>query len=138
MNTFLLRYPNANGTPGDYIIDRKVFCHTLEDVVRPEGIKIQNETSIPTGRYKISLTFSQRFGKVLPELLNVNNFTGIRMHGGNTVLNTAGCILCAHSIISVNTIQGQAADELVAFFQSVHEDIFIEIINTYPYYGIVS
>jgi hypothetical protein len=138
MNLHLLRYPNPSGTPGDLIINRKLFCHTLEDIVRPDGIKIQNQTAIPAKRYQIILSKSPRFGKILPELLNVPNFTEIRMHGGNTVNDTDGCILCANNIAGLDIIQGQSADELVAFLQSVHEEIWIEIFNTYPYYGVIS
>jgi hypothetical protein len=36
---------------------------------------------------------SPRFKKILPEILNVPNFTGIRIHCGNSSANSSGCIL---------------------------------------------
>jgi hypothetical protein len=56
-------------------------------------IKVYKETCIPYGKYKVVLSMSKRFGKVMPELLNVKGFTGIRMHSGNTIYDTEGCIL---------------------------------------------
>jgi hypothetical protein len=118
------------GTPGDLIIGRKVFCHTLEDVLQPPGVKIDGSTCIDAGKYHVILSMSQRFGKVLPELLDVDNFSGIRMHGGNTTEDTEGCILCAYNIISQNVIQGQAVEDLVALLRTTDEENIITILNT--------
>lgn len=56
-------------------------------------IKVYKETCIPYGRYKVILSMSKRFGKVMPELLSVKGFVGVRMHSGNTIYDTEGCIL---------------------------------------------
>lgn len=129
MKMYLLSYPNDSGTPGDLIINRKIFCHTLEDIYRPNGVKIHGETCIPEGIYEVKLTLSNRFQKVLPELLNVPNFTGIRIHGGNTTADTEGCILAAYNIVDTNTIQGRASDDLITLLQGT-EQHFIQIIRS--------
>ena len=49
--------------------------------------------AIPPGRYPIVVTMSPKFKAWLPLLLNVPLFEGIRIHAGNTVKDTAGCIL---------------------------------------------
>jgi hypothetical protein len=64
---------------------------TCEDAERP--VKVAGETAIPKGRYKVVITFSQRFQKHLPLLLDVPNFTGIRIHAGNDHTMTQGCVL---------------------------------------------
>lgn len=70
---------------------RHLLCYVLEDVVRET--KVEHETAIPAGTYQIVLTFSDRFKRVLPELLNVPGFTGIRIHPGNVAADTWGCLL---------------------------------------------
>lgn len=88
----VIREPStAAATMGILLIDGVFACWTLEDVVR--AVKIPGETAIPTGRYAVRLSLSQRFQKVLPEVLAVPGFTGIRIHAGNTQADTAGCLL---------------------------------------------
>ena len=55
--------------------------------------KIIGKTAIPTGRYRILITRSRRFGRWLPLLMNVKGFEGIRIHPGNKPEDTRGCIL---------------------------------------------
>lgn len=73
------------------------FCYGLEDKDRQLEInpkeKIDGETAIPRGRYVLVLDFSQRFQCVMPHVLDVPGFTGIRIHKGNTNADTHGCLL---------------------------------------------
>ena len=92
MNLRVIREPStAAATLGILLIDGVFTCWTLEDVVR--AVKIPGETAIPAGRYDVRLSLSQRFQKLLPEILAVPGFTGIRIHAGNTQADTAGCLL---------------------------------------------
>ena len=51
------------------------------------------EYAIPDGFYRLRMTSSPRFQEVLPILDNVVGRTGIRIHAGNTIAHTTGCIL---------------------------------------------
>jgi len=78
-------------TIGELYIDGIFECFTLEDVERKE--KIKSETAIPKGTYKVIINQSNRFKRLLPLLLDVPNFEGVRIHSGNTNHDTEGCIL---------------------------------------------
>jgi hypothetical protein len=92
MNLLLARIRGTIGyTQGVLYIDNMPFCHTLEDEVR--ATKIQDITAIPAGTYKVIINRSVRFKRMMPLLLNVPGFTGVRIHSGNTAKDTEGCIL---------------------------------------------
>lgn len=68
--------------------------YTVEDKVRKsDEPKVFGKTAIPYGTYKIAMTMSNRFKVLMPLLLNVENFDGVRMHSGNTSADTEGCII---------------------------------------------
>ncbi len=85
-------------------------CWTLEDAVR-NGAKITGETAIPPGRYQIAITKSARFGRMLPILLDVPGFDGIRIHSGNTAADTEGCILVGNEREGNAILQSRLAME---------------------------
>lgn len=93
--TLKRKYCKPSYTIGHLYIDGKYICDTLEDVVRDlvTEKKVKGRTAIPAGRYRVILNWSPRFGKVLPLLLLVPQFDGVRIHSGNTAADTEGCIL---------------------------------------------
>ena len=82
----------SNYTIGELSVNNNYVCDTLEDKVRVDGEKVYAETAIPTGTYTLVLSYSNRFKKVMPEILNVPNFSGIRIHCGNSSKDTEGCL----------------------------------------------
>jgi hypothetical protein len=84
-------YKTKNSVIGELTVDGIWECYTLEDVER--DVKIKNETAIPKGTYKVIINQSNRFKRLLPLLLNVPGFEGVRIHSGNTNHDTEGCIL---------------------------------------------
>lgn len=86
-------------TISDMYVDGRFYCYVLEDMVRDllkDGSgKIYGKTAILSGRYRVVLTYSPRFKRMLPELIGVKYFEGVRIHGGNTKLDTEGCLIVA-------------------------------------------
>lgn len=82
------------GTADEY------FCDTLEPTWRDYkngAYKIKGKSAIPEGRYAVVISFSPKFKQWLPILLGNEAFkkqwSGIRIHAGNTAKDTEGCIL---------------------------------------------
>ena len=117
-------------TIGELSVNGAFECFTLEDKVRP--IKIKGETAIPAGTYEVAVTFSNKFQKFLPLLLDVPNFDGIRIHTGNTAKDTLGCILVGQgkgvdSISSSRLAFAPLFEKLQGVIRT--EKVFIEIIE---------
>jgi len=97
-------------TIGKLYVDGDYLCDTLEDKHRSDGIKVYGETCIPEGTYRVILNYSNRFKKIMPLLLNVFGFIGIRIHSGNTDKDTLGCIL-----VGENKFKGALINSRIAF-----------------------
>jgi hypothetical protein len=124
-----------DATIGKLEIDGIFICWTLEDVVRPPGVKIPGSTAIPAGVYPVQITWSPRFKVDMPLLIGVPNFHGVRIHPGNDAGDTEGCILPGMERRGATVIRSREAYNII-FREikealTVHEDVVIEIINQY-------
>ena len=136
MNLRLIREPSRDDcTHGSLYIDGVWCCWTLEDVVREvEGQpvtawKIPGRTAIPAGRYRIDLTPSHRFGRVLPILVDVPGFAGVRLHPGNTAEDTEGCILPGSGRVAGRVTGSRVACERLCEQLQRADDRWIRIEN---------
>ena len=107
----------AKYTIGKLYINDQYFCDTLEDTVRDINhngkfdngeVKVYGKTAIPFGKYSVVYTYSPKFKRKLPLLLNVPQFEGIRIHPGNTAEDSLGCIL-----VGKNTAVGKLTESKV-------------------------
>ena len=131
----------ADRTLGTLTCDGIKVCHTLEDVERvlgPNGEgKIYGKTAIPHGTYRVVLDMSQRFKKILPRMLDVPFFEGIRIHVGNKPEDTDGCILVGMSIIGqdehrwvgASTIAHEILMRKLESAVQKDEEIWIEVVS---------
>ncbi len=116
-------------------VDHQFFGYICEDTDRKleeGGEKVPGKTAIPRGRYQVILDWSNRFKRVLPRLLDVPQFTGVRIHPGNTCEDTEGCLLPGLGTdFKVSVFNSRAAFE--ALFSRMEdacergEEIWIEI-----------
>lgn len=95
---------SPQSTIGELYIDELYECVTLEDYDRNltaemsrediAKVKVFGQTAIPRGTsYRITLDWSPRFQRVLPHILEVPGFIGVRFHAGNDADDTDGCVL---------------------------------------------
>ena len=141
MELKVIRKNFAEGyTEGEMYIDGKYFCKTLEDKNRDLNRngkfdngekKVYGETCIPFGKYNVSLTMSQKFGRKLPLIEDVPEFSGIRIHRGNKPADTLGCILVGEAVkngwLSNSTPIEKALVEQMGIAISNGEDVTITI-----------
>lgn len=122
-------------TVGRLYINNNYFCDTLEDRCRDlsKEKKIYSQTAIPKGVYKLVISYSPRFKRLLPLLLDVPFFEGIRIHAGNSSKDTSGCILVG----TVNEVPEEQRDSVkdvekdwISNSKST-EKLFIQTISQY-------
>lgn len=122
---------NDSCTIGRLLFDGVDKFWTLEDKVRAKDeAKVYGKTAIPAGKYQIIVNISQRFGREMCLLLSVPGFEGIRIHGGNTEVDTLGCILVAVNKVSDTKIQGTAEAKVLNLVKSAiarRESVWITI-----------
>lgn len=135
-------------TIGRLYIDGVRFCDTIEDRDRGlrqdmaraaiKRIKVQGETAIPAGRYKVTLgvkspKMSQKkayefCGGYVPRLVNVPGFDGILIHIGNTARDSEGCILVGENKEVGKVLNSTATfRSLYARLKEAKGDIYITI-----------
>lgn len=122
-------------TIGELEIDGLFECYILEDKDRKledGGVKVQNETAIPRGTYKVIVDFSTRFKRLRPHILDVPQFTGIRIHPGNKADDTEGCLITGGykktNFVGESRIAFDALFKKLSDAHENNEEIWIEII----------
>ena len=113
-------YYSPSGAPSGMIAAEqgkgKFQCYTLEDAVREipgapvSEYKIKGRTAIPVGSYDLVIDYSNRFKRLMPLLVGVPGFSGVRIHAGNTHEDTEGCILVGNRF---ETYDGHSIDWII-------------------------
>lgn len=95
-------------------VDRE--CFVLEDAVRPPGAKkVPGATAIPYGTYEVLMQPSAHYGRLMPHLQNVPDFTEIMVHTGNRAIDTKGCLCVGmtHPMPDLVSFSQKAFDRLL-------------------------
>lgn len=135
------KYKREAYTIGKLYVNGVYFCDCVED--RDRGldasmplreihkVKVPNMTAIPYGKYEVLITYSPRFRRNLPILLNVPGYEGVRIHPGNTAADSAGCILPGFNKVVGGVVDSRLCTErLIGQIQhamSRKEQVWIEI-----------
>lgn len=121
MEITLIRFAyRPDYTIGKMYINDAYFCDTLEDTNRDINkngrfdngeTKVYGRTCIPFGYYSVDLTMSAHFKRILPILIGVPDFAGVRIHRGNEPSDTLGCILVGENKIKGKVINSTPYEE---------------------------
>ena len=106
------------------------ICDTLEPTWRNyKGgeLKVPRKSAVPEGTYPVVVTKSWKFGKYLPLLVGVPGFEGIRIHSGNTVNDTEGCILVGQNLIKGKVLLSRLTLEKLMRLIENEKRIFLTI-----------
>jgi len=80
----------SSGTIGVLSIDKCLFCYILEP---PKKNNIRGESCIPTGQYMCKRYDSEKYKCPCIAIHDVPGRSHISMHFGNTLDDTAGCLI---------------------------------------------
>ena len=126
------RFARQKGyTIGRMYINGAFLCNTLEDQDRgldqkmPVGTilskKVFGRTAIPKGRYVVVMSHSpkfeerawaQKYSGLVPEVLNVKGFEGIRIHPSNDPREIQGCLAPGD-----NTAKGKVTGSTARYYE---------------------
>lgn len=85
-----------------YINGSYFGCNSLEDTDRGllqtmqiselQRRKVKGKTAIPRGYYDVRITYSPKYKRMMPLVVDVPAFSGIRLHSLNKPEDSEGCI----------------------------------------------
>ena len=88
---------------------------------------------IPAGEYRVEMTWSSKFKKLLPQILDVPERECIRIHMGTKPEHSTGCVLVNHMTMMVLKGLITATEKRNSFNQNPedNEEISICIVDDY-------
>lgn len=114
------KYKKEGYTISNLYVGSEVFCNSLEDTdrglkstdslehIRAVKAKYPKKTAIPSGRYRVTFTYSPKFHDepyaikgMIPLINGVKGFSAVRMHAGINAGWTDACVL-----VGRNTVKG--------------------------------
>ena len=132
------KWPKEKYTVGRWYVNGELWFNSLEDKDRGlhsgmsvstiKARKVYGETAIPKGTYEVRLTYSSKFagkawgrkyGGLVPQIMNVKGFSGVRIHPLNTAEESLGCIGPGH-----NTAVGRITNSTQCYYRLM-DDIFM-------------
>ena len=108
--------PQGNAITGRLVINGRWFGNTLER----KGYEILALC------YRVQVTMSPKFKRLLPIVQNVPQRSGIRFHRGTKPEHSTGCILVPNRAIE------KELTDLILQAQNTHEEIILEVIDFTP------
>lgn len=125
-------------TVGRFFVNRTLLFNSLEDTDRGLtqemseedilAVKVPGKTAIPVGTYELRLTVSGKFKNrswakkykgLVPEIVDVPGYSGVRIHPGNKPNQTDGCPLTGR-----NTKVGELTDSTKCYYELMDKHLY--------------
>lgn len=131
-------WKKAGYTIGRFFVNGTRFHETMEDTDRGLDssmnvldilrMKVPGKTAIPRGTYNVILSVSPKFkkkpwatryGGLVPEIVGVKGYSGVRIHPLNDATDSEGCIG-----IGENKIKGKIVNSVKCYEELMAKHIF--------------
>lgn len=125
------KWPKTGYCIGIFYVSGARLSNSLEDEDRglvqtmPTGkinqVKVYGKTAIPKGTYKVVLSVSPKFknrawakkyGGLVPEIVGVKGYSGIRIHPANSAEELLGCVAPGD-----NTVVGKVTNSTKRYYE---------------------
>ncbi len=120
--TLTRTHKTGNAVYGKMIIPYRDETYTTQALENADYL-------IPAGEYRVEMTWSPKFKKLLPQILDVPERDGIRIHMGTQPEHSTGCVLVNHMTMMVLKGLITATEKRNSFNQNPedNEQVFIKI-----------
>ena len=124
--TLTRTHKTGNAVYGKMIIPYRDETYTTQALENADYL-------IPAGEYRVEMTWSPKFKKLLPQILDVPERDGIRIHMGTQPEHSTGCVLVNHMTMMVLKGLITATEKRNSFNQNPedNEEITICIVDDY-------
>ena len=142
--TIIRKTNKPDRTIGQLFANGRQICDTIEDTDRGlhQGMsameikrkKVANQTAIPIGSYRLTVTPSTTYGRNLIEVKDVLGFSGVKVHAKDIPACRHGCIVPCQINDDGEITNSTHFEELLTSMVSAarasgEEDIFLTIIS---------
>ena len=124
--TLTRTHKTGNAVYGKMIIPYRDETYTTQALENADYL-------IPAGEYRVEMTWSPKFKKLLPQILDVPERDGIRIHMGTQPEHSTGCVLVNHMTMMVLKGLITATEKRNSFNQNPedNEEVFIKITDDF-------
>lgn len=114
--------------------DKEYLCDTLEPRYIPHGYgtgRVHKKVAIPKGHYPVVITYDNRSGRWLPQILKVRGFKTVHIHVGKIIANIRGGMIIGQHYKDGRIVNSPSTvfdlKQMIVKAKAKHESVFMTI-----------